>query len=102
MADILIRGMEMPKSCGILCINIFHDGKVTRQFDLSCEQIATAVPLPEGHGRLVDADAPVRVVYNDGTIHSTTVSRLLCQHSLLDLPKTIVPAEGGGEECSEN
>lgn len=89
MADILIRGMELPKSGGILCINIFPEGKVTRQLDLSCEQIATAVPLPEGHWRLIDADALQEEFkkFHDG-------KRLM----LIDTAPTIVPAEGGENE----
>ena len=89
MADIVIRGMEMPKSGGILCINIFPDGKVTRQLDLSCEQIATAVPLPEGHGRLGDLDA-----LQEEFKKSHNGKRLM----LIDTAPTIVPAEGGGED----
>jgi hypothetical protein len=34
----------------------------------------------------------------DVIILQTTASQLLCEHSLLDLPKTIVPAEGGRED----
>lgn len=76
MADILIRGMEMPKDGEMLYINIYPNGKVCISLDLKCEQVATAVPLPEGHGRLVDADKA---------------------HSPEDFNNepTIVPAEGG-------
>jgi hypothetical protein len=100
MADVIIRGMNMPKERSLwLCIKT--DGTV---YNIkpggigTAHAVGTAVPLPEGHGRLIDADAPVRVVWSDGTIHSTTVSRLLCMHSLLGLPKTIVPAEGGNTD----
>lgn len=55
MAEILIRGMEMPREGQILYIDIYPDGKVAHDFDLSCKQIATAVPVPP-HGRLIDAD----------------------------------------------
>lgn len=93
MADIVIRGMELPKSGGILCINIFPDGKVTRQLDLSCEQIATAVPLPEGHGRLVDArevlEKADKAPWFDGDV--LELGLLLGSEVT-----TIVPAEGGG------
>lgn len=115
MPDILIRGMEMPKSGGILCINIFPDGKVTRQLDLSCEQIATAVPLSDGHGRLVDADVLLEqirdgfeeaekwrdAVENDPEIkpraEATVVSFWECGAKVKTAP-TIVPAEGGCED----
>ena len=104
MADIVIRGMEMPKSGGILCINIFPDGKVTRQLDLSCEQIATAGPLPEEHGRLGDLDALDRAFTDlrfnaDGTIAHWDDRRNWCLHGeeierLIGEAPTIVQAEG--------
>ena len=51
MADILIRGMKMPKE-GYLPLNIYPDGRVSCNLDYDC---ARAVPLPEGHGRLIAA-----------------------------------------------
>ena len=58
MADILIRGMEMPKEKNLwLCIKT--DGTV---YNIkpggigTAHAVGTAVPLPEGHGRLTDAD----------------------------------------------
>lgn len=54
MADILIKGMEMPKR-GIV-VNIYANGRVTDHFDEFQETIGTAVPVPP-HGRLIDADA---------------------------------------------
>lgn len=60
MADILIRGMEMPSAeQGLRTINIYADGVVTNYAE---EVIATAIALPEGHGRLVDADALEKTV----------------------------------------
>lgn len=52
MADLLIRGMEMPKE-GHLALNIYSDGRVACELDYNC---AKAVELPD-HGRLIDADA---------------------------------------------
>ena len=54
--SILIKGMKMPTKGGILCINIYPDGKVTHDLDLKCRKIATAFSVPL-HGRLIDADA---------------------------------------------
>ena len=54
--SILIKGMDMPKDGGLLCVNIYPDGKVCINLDLECKRIATAVPVPK-HGRLIDADA---------------------------------------------
>lgn len=59
MADILIRGMEMPKERSLwFCIRT--DGAV---YNIkpggigTAHAIGTAVPIPAGHGRLIDADA---------------------------------------------
>ena len=57
MADILIRGMEMPKGDNTTSIIIFSNGKVSLAHDKKYAEYAEAVPLPEGHGRLGDLDA---------------------------------------------
>lgn len=108
MADIMIRGMELPKSGGILCINIFPDGKVTRQLDLSCEQIATAVPLPEGHGDLIDRDAFRAENGLNAKCEHCPTNTYECQNDMihtkmdfcgmLDDAPVIVPAEGGSDD----
>lgn len=103
MADIVIRGVDVPKGdLEYVSLWVYGDGRVyvSNQANATSSQRLQdlVISLPEGHGRMIDADTPIRVVYNDGTIHETTPSRLLCKHSLLDLPKSIVPAEGGGEE----
>lgn len=59
MADILIKGLHLPKDWEMVSVNINRDGKVTLSSDLSCEQIAEAVIVPT-HGPLIDA----RKLYN--------------------------------------
>lgn len=54
MADILIRGMEMPKGNDAVTIIIFPNGKVSLAHDRRFAEYAEAVPVPQ-HGRLVDA-----------------------------------------------
>ena len=104
MADILIRGMEMPKDIcgepGYVDVRIFSDGSVImakaappyyRKFE--------AVPIPEGHGRIVDA-AEILEKANNSPWFDGDVSELgLLLGSEVT---TIVPAEGGTDECSEN
>lgn len=103
MADILIRGMEMPTEEEISkCIIIRYDGEVwIVEFDnlveggfVACYPTnpMRAVPLPEGHGRLGDLDALMPdfvkarwAFFSDGD----TFLQLL-KHA-----PTIVPAEGG-------
>ena len=99
MADILIRGMEMPKERSLwLCIKT--DGTV---YNIkpggigTASAVGTAVQLPEGHGRLIDADAMLSKYVKDAHgldgIYDTT-----------DLPEMlsymppIVPAEGGTDK----
>ena len=58
MSDILIRGMEMPKEGGKILIaadgSVWVNAWPTRGY-MRMENVY-AVPLPEGHGRLIDAD----------------------------------------------
>ena len=94
MADILIRGMEMPKD-GRITIQIGSDGAV--YFVEECtilaekyEKSSHAIPLPAGHGEL--ADVAVLMMKTGGMPYKSVVRRLL-----MSAP-TIVPAEGGRED----
>lgn len=110
MADILIRGMEMPKSC--------YECVLTHSFfrDLNCANLdgmsgfvgplphtedrhpdCPLLPLPEGHGRLIDADALMK----KGMHLDWSVQKWVQEFDIMTAP-TIVPAEGGTDECSEN
>lgn len=123
MADILIRGMEMPKSCGtckahflsgndyVCCcltdrtpksVAKFHNSKI--DLDARKKSIETVqrpewcplVELPEGHGRLIDAD----VLYEVAKTRSMGIygpCDFQCVITGNDILKahTIVPAEGG-------
>ena len=88
MADILIRGMKMPKE-GYLPLNIYPDGRVSCNFDYDC---ARAVPLPEGHGRLIDADA---LLNNNGVGTQIAGWGKMVHETAIAYAPTIVPAEGG-------
>lgn len=98
MADILIRGIEMPKENDILVFDIWHGKVYARSTANTGTRSYEVVPLPEGHGRIIDMDAPIRIASYDGSIHKTTLSWLLRKHPLLDFPKIIVPAEGGTDD----
>lgn len=55
--SVLIKGMNMPKNEDeLLSIHIYPSGKVTRQFDDKCSQIAEAVEITSPHGDLIDKD----------------------------------------------
>lgn len=102
--SLIIKGMELPKmpeklehehEIPYIDVRLFASGKaVTSASKRPYYREHQAFPLPEKHGRLIDADEPIRTVSHDGMIRETTVSRLLCKFSLLDLPKTVIEAEG--------
>ena len=122
MADIIIKGMEMPKTC-CQCDLKIYDAEI-RWDENGIEQIGAwvckrtreiiwntrrgencpLVPLPEGHGRLIDAER-FRVILcrlkerqNDDVATHALKWAIEC----LDKMDTIIPAEGGTDECSEN
>lgn len=104
MADIVIHGMEMPKTCCQCDLKIYdpemrwdENGikqigawvcKRTREIIWNTQrgENCPIVPLPEGHGRLGDLDALQEEFkkFHDG-------KRLM----LIDTAPTIVPSEGG-------
>lgn len=96
MADILIRGMEMPEYCyDCPCHNgesgycqLYKDGYLS-----SIERPAKCplVPLPEGHGRLIDENYLLVLLSDEEHFGCLNVS------DILNAP-TIAPAEGGGED----
>ena len=70
MADILIRGMEMPTNVADCPLNTFgfcnlaHDSNHTYCIGDSRPEWCPLVPLPEGHGRLGDLDALFEKMYH--------------------------------------
>ena len=93
MADILIRGMEMPTQCGNCPIstNTRRCTILWREFGNPSKRLQDCplVPLPEWHGRLGDLDALQDEFkkFHDGK-----------RSMLIDTAPTIVPAEGGSKE----
>lgn len=100
--SIVIRGMEMPKERSLwLCIKT--DGTV---YNIkpggigTAHAVGTAVPLPEGHGRLGDLDALFQVIGQDTDrwlIDDISYIETDDAISAVYKAPTIVPAEGGGE-----
>ena len=115
MADILIKGMEMPKYTTKAEFGIDADGNplcMVYHEKGTEPDIYDVVPLPEGHGRLIDADAfkefclastkeaKPDFIRHEDWIRACAVTLSFCRD--IDDAPTIVPAEGGTEECSEN
>ena len=98
MGGIYINGLEMPKEDGVLCIVIHHDGKVCHFFDLQCEQIATAVPVPP-HGRVIDADELMAVAEPIKDSRGN-VKRVVWDAHINRQP-TIIPADSVKEKKDE-
>lgn len=62
---IYIKGIDMPKNGDeLLSIHIYPSGKVTRQFDDKCNQIAKAMEVTPPHGDLIDKDAIQNEMYH--------------------------------------
>lgn len=116
MADILIRGMEkMPGNCRECMFAGF--GGMRNELNvcmfsgesqslISHERMSKCplVPLPAGYWRLIDAER-FRVILcrlkerqNDDVATHALNWAIEC----LDKMDTIIPAEGGTDECSEN
>lgn len=97
MADVVIRGIEMPKGeMSYVEFQIWGDGTVYKRRGLAgkLEQVGTAIPLPEGHGRLGDLDALKTGLF---VFDEITRDYYINRKEIENAP-TIVPAEGGVEE----
>lgn len=101
--SLIIKGMEMPKDQPVL-VFIWPDGRVfpAGLYKASEWDGVKAVPLPEGHGDLIDRDAlrPDIVDYiagGYGTVGSMCTLRGYSQQKIDNAP-TIVPAEGGNAD----
>lgn len=110
MADILIRGMEMPKSCDVcpfvrtnddlmsddyryLYCGFPYMGQFVTDYEATRHADCPLVPLPEGHGRLGDLDALREDWLENGeNEHVYDTNAMLYS---IDNSPTIVPAEGG-------
>lgn len=93
MADLVIKNMKMPKDQPIL-IFIWPDGQVFPSGLYKSEEWdgVEAISLPEGHGKMIDADALKKLTYEIKT-NRGTYQRVINIVDLLNAP-TIIPAEG--------
>lgn len=103
MADILIRGMEMPTNvfdCPLnsfgIC-NLAQDETHCNCIEDSRPEWCPLLPLPEKHGRLIDADAlnDVLIKLADNKYSPKVFASWLTYE---ENAPTIVPAEGGTED----
>lgn len=98
MADILIRGMELPEDCeDYINIRIYGNGNIV------CKPIVghwyqrenCCISIPS-HGKLVDVNELKKLAYEIKTNRGTYQTVI----NIVDLLNAhpIVPAEGGGED----
>lgn len=123
--SVIIPNMKMPMSCLVcplaremfgclVCVGYFKDSLTGRRVyksdlkesdaDFNRPDWCPLVPLSEGHGRLIDADALMEIIRAHDyplTAHFNSTDNgmftLGIQQAVNESP-TIVPAEGGGEE----
>lgn len=100
MPDIIINGMDMPIKNGCTILTIWPDGTVnaavyTQGGRSATFSTKTAVQLPEGHGRIVDAAEVIEKANNSAWFDGDVSELGLLLGSEVT---TIVPAEGGGED----
>lgn len=104
MADILIRGMEMPEKCDKCKVAMFclATSKPTIPMQIWMKtrpDWCPLVSLQEGHGRLIDGTDLYAVLDGGFDVDldelPETKAAIL---SMIQSAETIVPAEGGGEE----
>lgn len=110
MADILIRGMEMPKGdLEYVSLWVYGDGRVyvrNKASAASSQRLQDlAATLPAKHGRLIDADAFKTMclsatkeakpdfIRHEDWLKSCAITMSFCRD--IDEQPTIVPAEGG-------
>lgn len=106
MTDLVIRGMEMPMPLCKTELIVFPSG-VVQVYDSRENYLgkAEAVPLPEGHGDLIDRDAFRADNGLNAKCEHCQTNTYECQHDMihtkmdlcgmLDDAPVIVPAEGG-------
>ncbi len=96
---IYIEGMEMPKEGGIICVY-----KISGKFFAARagkDELFPIIPIPEQHGRLIDASETVRVqMYNeeheDWYTEEMTIDDLLGQGWIDAEAPTVIPASEEG------
>ena len=81
MADILIKGLDMPAKGNPLTVLIYPDGTATWK-----DHEYQAVPVPP-HGRLIDADALLKDVRKNSESYFADDFA----HEWVDVAPTIIP-----------
>lgn len=111
--SILIKGMEMPKSCDSCRIMVFEDTNCVDELYCGCPIVFEAHPqgvgrrpdycplieAPEPHGRLIDADALIDLLKEVG-FGERSLFEIIAGSAVLaaiDEAPTIIPSSEEGE-----
>ena len=102
MADLVIRGMEKPIDCHSCWMRVYCFERGIGVWGCGKGKPCPLVPLPEGHGDLIDRDAlkkrtPMVIDYSAGGFGTDGSIRPVRGYGdwQIDQAPTIVPAEGG-------
>lgn len=107
--SLIIKGMELPKSCDVCPFVGTNDdlrsddyrylyccfpymGQFVTDYEATRHPDCPLLPLPEKHGRLIDADALGDFPYNISFCDEGDVENWIAS------AHTIIQAEGGGED----
>ena len=109
--SVIIHGLDMPKSCDecrlfneCWCMALgIENWRKSYNKPPEGERLpdCSLVPLPEGHGRLIDADRLFEVMGQDADRWIVDEVSMIETDDVLDAIQnapTVVPAEGGGED----
>ena len=102
--SVLVKGMEMPKTCEECAFGYEEDvawmacipqGVSVRKESVSgiCEPHCPLIEVPAPHGDLIDIDSKITVAIKDGL--KVTTARKLLNDRAVRLPKTVIEAEDG-------
>ena len=97
--SVLIKGMEIPKSCGVCIFDDYGHCIMTKRYSGGSAKHGRAsfcplVELPEKHGRLIDADALIAKYGDWYTEEGTETGFIGTLEMLLKDAPTVVEAEG--------
>ena len=110
MADVLIRGMEIPKNCATCSLwtykGIYCEGYKTADYNNPNRHLSCPLIEVPDHGRLVDADALDKTMQFIGEAEAQIYGSqswgfaMKCRKALCDTP-TVIQASGGSEVGDE-
>ena len=94
MSDILIKGMEMPKSCSECFVKSCKGRAKNKRLMVQCGDDCPLVLVPP-HGRLIDGDVAEAITVNFDEAKGDFWDGILYAADFISQQPTIIPAEEG-------